>query len=1375
MRGVLLLLALSIFLLGCSMPSFQHCCLYANASNDDVCILQNGTDYSAFTDFCDMDGLFCNVTLVAEGGDGEEHEQKMQIPVCPQEVEYECNTYCAVMFCGDFGYDPRPDPVISAGFGSEKSSEEQQEESQGMEEKTSVLNLYNAECRVMDLTPEVARGASNSGKFVLNIFRFGVGDSFQDFEEASYYFPLTDRACTLTQGAKDRFTNYAIPNWKGGDELCIYSLTHSSGAHMYACGTDFSVRYPNYYQCALACSFEDYGLGYADPYNPYPTEHDGEMVGNPFSYGISSSDPGFYQNTLVLGDSYRSEVGDDVSNDNFQPGFTYYGERFSKDYKFVRGDLLELYTAEGFPVRFVDSFFNYYYGEETDTMYYDRNAEGNTVPPTVFLTVEENPRMAYPFILTTHSEYNKQLWTGHLEGEGEWAGGAEWECDDPSKCMSGFCNKVDYSRGTCKLLPGHTVYSEYKSEITGGANAQFTDSVDPYCGCTNLRGKIECPGLGAEDTLSWDRPDKDVLFVKPLAAPVNEHPLFSLIYSHTSLPSKSAVVKGVNEWYHQGDALVIFLGGESRYPTHMETDPTRMGSDYFNNLTLTIPMVLSPYKWPGCSAYDECGRFYNTFVDACMPTYAADPYAYVNKFLVCYSPAARARNGGVEGYVMVDYDGEPKVYETSVCDFMDEEGDDDLTVWEREGCYLHDLEGECWATAESALVILSENHTIMRDDGTMEEIPAFGYCRYDVAGEDLDITTYGFCEGCSYLTLAKEEIVPLPMDEDDPGYPGASIGNKYCPVIEYSTPNARTALIPSMYGPFDKGFAGTIHEHDYPEESYSECSMPDFTEIGYQNAWPEYLPDAYYLKRKMESMLKRNVMPVIFAVDSGLYRGITADDGYELYLSGSSATHPYLADVFEKEYLLSFAEDAGGGAYFSEGVFLADSVMDQGAAIIVTGTVWFTESLGMSEGMVVERSNAVRFLCPNCLTAIGTGYVKNGNSYEEKLRDISRLFDYRNATTGDPLYDDYSYNFSCTHPDVECSEALVLADVFAVNWTLNKGNSHCEIEDEEERFGEILWDEMEFGSKTLARFGKPVVVSDFSIVREAGGCWDEESAGRFLVYLGMHTAELVQSGHIGLIYSDWTKDYTGSEETAIRFDDYSGVDGYRGDFYKGVFNSARLFSGYDHMTLFSEAGIVENCTCMPCGPTDPPALCNGKFRGTGPLCEGYEPADYARWPENCFSEAICISGDELSLYKIYCNAVYQNGTEETFDVDGTDILDYPYLYKDVIASIGGSGKVPCITAGGSSLTYISYSTEGTSAFPLLFRSDGNLQYQCMPPTPTDFQVCDYSPPISDRRLYCEMSMEGIPPLSGYYGPVGIGGIGGGVPLTPTLPEFIPSP
>jgi len=304
-----------------------------------------------------------------------------------------------------------------------------------------------------------------------------------------------------------------------------------------------------------------------------------------------------------------------------------------------------------------------------------------------------------------------------------------------------------------------------------------------------------------------------------------------------------------------------------------------------------------------CNAYNDALWSGGSLVSRFVENYMA---GHKNEISVCYSKDAYERMGNMWGWSLGSdtalRSAVEEASEMSFCEYMGKlENKYDRKGEEHVGCYLYESGGhypmgdndKCLVESEAYLVI---EPTFDEDSGRW----FFGNCMMDATGKDLEINQYGTCESCGYLTMAKQEITSLPshdweepeLDEiyDAELQANRRTGNMYCPNLVVKTPlsfydlytlgseSAVYALTPFMmsgyvqvqYGSAQWGSEIDFDRCVYPNGREVVRNHDDYDMARYRGL-PNVLPDAYYLSSKLESLMKRNVQPVLFATDNGLW------------------------------------------------------------------------------------------------------------------------------------------------------------------------------------------------------------------------------------------------------------------------------------------------------------------------------------------------------------------------------------------------------------------------------------------------------------------------------------------------------------------------
>jgi hypothetical protein len=272
---LMVLFAFALFISGCAAPEYQFCCFKDEALNDTAPVCKGMNESNDIVSLpvvgCDAEEWICELEETYTSGENE-GEHKVA-PICPQIETTPCNTTCAGVFCGSFFYDPRP-PAAGYGLDEAHAPVDDEEEDETSYFAGEPMGLWNAQCVLKNMSPLFLRQLENSDNIVMNKFRFGVGDSFQEFEDAQYFFPLTDEACYLNAGGSvDRYTVYALSG-----TLCPRDTEDN-----YVCTYDDDIHSKRFYDCALRCNLYNEGYGESlEPFNPYLSAGSNSAFGQGF-------------------------------------------------------------------------------------------------------------------------------------------------------------------------------------------------------------------------------------------------------------------------------------------------------------------------------------------------------------------------------------------------------------------------------------------------------------------------------------------------------------------------------------------------------------------------------------------------------------------------------------------------------------------------------------------------------------------------------------------------------------------------------------------------------------------------------------------------------------------------------------------------------------------------------------------------------------------------------------------------------------------------------------------------------------------------------------------------------------------------------------
>jgi hypothetical protein len=226
------LLVAFLFLAGCSQEdllrsSMKVGCCNLNESKKGNCVLEgNDAGVSVLKTYsCDLASAgTCSAQIQYTFNILDEASKKITtitpkpedktIPICKVDtMDNPCiQRQCVAQVCGPFDFVPesilsyRDNIVLSQKMADGESDDEDAPSS----DKSKSIKLYGTKCMNLNMDENLSRVFTNTKGSMVNIFRLGVGSSFQDFEKYRLLFPFSDLACNVYPflSAKERYTNY---------------------------------------------------------------------------------------------------------------------------------------------------------------------------------------------------------------------------------------------------------------------------------------------------------------------------------------------------------------------------------------------------------------------------------------------------------------------------------------------------------------------------------------------------------------------------------------------------------------------------------------------------------------------------------------------------------------------------------------------------------------------------------------------------------------------------------------------------------------------------------------------------------------------------------------------------------------------------------------------------------------------------------------------------------------------------------------------------------------------------------------------------------------------------------------------------------------
>lgn len=464
-----MILCLIIFLIffGCTKYENEYipCCsapINYSLSNMSNCTLSNGTIVEAYCNVTIVDGEIVNGTCHYEDP-GISYEDPLDplhlretiplnitFPICTHASFNPCiNENCVAMVCGKSTYLPTLSPSVCE-ITDDHSSVIQDQLS--LSDKEYQKELYKTYCDFKILNDKTANEIkSSNGEQWINSFRFGIGTTFSEFEESSYYFPVYDKLTYLNPvGTKDRFMNYLVPE----NAVCYYEGGWKCQKQS---GTINS--YPTQHECEVECAHEwEYSL-FTRCENTTNAWTCTDIIGTSTDFNIS-----------FFPDTYTARRACELFCDNAWNAAS-----------------TECTTTENHPV-FMNERGSYYLDVEPILITQDETTY-------VMNTVYGLNRSFYSEIL--NERWNYQKWTGYTDAEGIHHSGMIFECQSNAECLSGLCtNDWGHSRFTCiNETNNNRDIICYCSELNNGVVICYTG--DSTIGQTKITG---CMGEGTIET-----------------------------------------------------------------------------------------------------------------------------------------------------------------------------------------------------------------------------------------------------------------------------------------------------------------------------------------------------------------------------------------------------------------------------------------------------------------------------------------------------------------------------------------------------------------------------------------------------------------------------------------------------------------------------------------------------------------------------------------------------------------------------------------------------------------------------------------------------------------------------------------------------------
>ena len=889
--------------------------------------------------------------------------------------------------------------------------------------------LFKTKCEFVALNSKEYRAMNSQGLWI-NSFRFGIGESFEDFEEARLYFPISDSFCAMgiADGWKDRYLNYLNMNGSIISGLCELSGTD------WNCTEDGRLFEPFPDSMTAKSNCESYCNVKSGAMSACITTEDHPLFLGPYNTSNGVENSGSYNNNgELIYYGYTSCIDEDDDDNSV--------------------------VCENWMKR-----------------------NDDVSEPTIISNMDVIDLGWYKQTLT--EQYKSQLITGHETPEGVTKPGLVFECTNAGECMSGMCNKETYdtfrcinesnisiSDIDCKIKP--SPWGGIKLNVINQSNIYYVPPGRCYAG-----GHRSCTGdiytAWYESSLQTVSDYEPVSFVEgtPFSFPAfifgnnpNSVPLITKcdmeeetdyeVQTYELSPSESALTIGDldddgNSWCTQAEDT----DGELITPEHINWD---------DDLTCAI-IATSRIKITGNG---NCS-------DSSIGTYTGEGYdAGCNNngdWVDCKVIETSSSDEEHEGFIIKHHNVINVVYEWDSSNWIlknyvrsrsmlsyepSYDSDEELpfyvyttqpsniplidacgasfstetinTVWsEIDDSYslitdsddtsytVGDLktDGSSWCVlADGPAGSIERDDILWDDDLTCEavahtriEITDLGNCYEN--DSVIKYREYGWCEPCTELTMAVQELgigsqyCPAGYTYDSEGdeYDVTKSNCKLSKTIKCSSDSVGTALggdrVPRCNsckeGPKDGwgDYRDCFYEGDYDADTPSSI----------ESAVPDVTPQLVYINELTEKYQKSNVLPIFIAENEELYE-IVYDKAKIICIGDITNEVCMSINEYEGWEFVNSRDilyDIREITIRTNGMpkFIKYEMLGDGASIVIVGN---TED--HTPDKLIDRATIVKRSCPTCLTSV---HAKGKLNAAGTINKVDELFGYDSTTFETP-------------------------------------------------------------------------------------------------------------------------------------------------------------------------------------------------------------------------------------------------------------------------------------------------------------------------------------------------------------------------------------
>lgn len=1256
MKKLALLIIVLLAGAGCLEPVAKvGCCAKANIS--DGCVMLNMTtskfmpEYIDQTESCDNETGFCNVSI-----DGA----YMSVPICTDDDVNSClDPGCTAMICGDFLFKPKVAPGVVVSDEGEGSVDVPPES----EEEDSVLGFYKAQCQFLPMDNKLKSIMKNT-KSSINVFRIGIGGSFDEYDNYRYYFPLSDRYCNLnpelnpTDIRIDRYMNYLGVDWGGGADYIPYDADEIGQCMETSGGAPEPV-----FQFGHS-SVSSPGDEYAEVYEYYfldfwksiYSSENGEECSNERenSEKYRKLFTGFYSQKLTqtyiesIFSAGRAPFECESPLDCYSMSCSYDTYSRGTNYEVVGGETVEF---------FADC-----------NLYEDDSGKSVEVcgPTTGVNTVNPDNPMAYASTEVRFAKikmkadgYNSANMIEVEEvnypddcpdvSDEQWVLGCigdcggmgnnhrcelrkEW-CDFSGndlgayRCEAGGGGAFDYDTGAQEV-------GEYFSLTGMPAGIRIESGVDKN-DCSQLYGsgaesdEASCPVIVAasEDTITGYPPGT---VIHGAAAEVYPPAGGFVFFGSAKLPEEEVIWRGRKViGYSFGDGMRHTLLGSTCNP---QGPGIAIGQDF------DLVEIGEPNGETWQELMDSFTPLHEKRLDAIAGQLQDGMVIDDTEIVISSIPwilgYKRWESTSDESYTLGSVAAQSLMSRNILG--RPEANADGTSPAEMDA---HAINSKAKSTNKDIeYLLLYPRYIYLYFEP--EEGENFGHCEYDEATGMPAISQYGWCEPCTVSTIAYQAI-----EAEDWAY---------LPMTEYGG----TVFHESVCGCTDDGgfacFAPHITDMD---EYYGESLL--------ESGAARTIPEAGIMKERLGNYMKSGVLPVIDMTDESNWNKLRPDyvEETETGPSPFGITPDFLFGDEEEEPSAFYDE------YDFERLF-----GEMGAVITIVGTVDGDGDFTSTDiDAISERAAIIRTRCYRCMTAVR---IEGRFTAEEYNDTLTTLFSY-----------------PALRKDI---------DIVAFDYSPDAFGFYSEDDD----LGQKILENIEYLGKTTLHFSqKPSIILNFHI--QEIGFWGLDDIEYVLQTLANNQDTIADSGVIGIIYMPVRSNLVEAEGlVAVN----SMGAGEKGEKFCSVQKGVNYFANPPPTVIYGKVLEMDSVNCTRCTAYEKATGSCDMECENGVMCSlpsDLDAAD-AKCPQGTILDECALCNETLGTFE--CDYIYQNGTIETRTYPSSYISTD--LYMDVVGGLSKPEKCCLEAQDGTVYSYQKQVYSAASTIPAVFPASGGEGATC---------------------------------------------------------------